>query len=331
MRFHRIKSHYPKVILHKCKTNGAGRMDWDDLRIFLAVARSESLSGAGKRMGMDPATVGRRIARLEDAAALRLFSKSPQGYALTEAGQRLIGPAEAAEAASVEAEDMLRQAKERSGLSGQIRLGAPDGCANFLLPKVVADICRANPDLELQVVALPRVFNLSKREADMAIGVSQPQAGRMVVQRLSDYHLCLAAHQDYLGKRGAPADLAALHQHRMIGYIPDMIYDGELDYHKSLGLPPMVASSNAATVQFNMLRTGLGIGVVHEFALPAAPELRRILVGAFRLKRAFWLMRHEGDQRSDRLNRFARALQAGLRGEIQRLEAEACLRQTLDG
>ena len=77
-------------------------MDWDDLRVFLAVARSESLSGAGRRLKIDPATVGRRIARLEDAVGSRLFTKTPQGYALTEEGTRLLAHAERAEDVEVD-------------------------------------------------------------------------------------------------------------------------------------------------------------------------------------------------------------------------------------
>ena len=72
-------------------------MDWDDLRVFLAVARTESLSGAGIRLGMNASTVGRRIARLETSLGRVLFAKTPQGYALTAEGQRLVSPAEAAE------------------------------------------------------------------------------------------------------------------------------------------------------------------------------------------------------------------------------------------
>ncbi|MCP5804413.1 LysR family transcriptional regulator, partial [Klebsiella pneumoniae] len=71
--------------------------DWDDLRVFLAVARLESLSSAGKLLRLDPATIGRRIARLEEGLSVRLFAKSPQGYALTEAGHRLLPHAERAE------------------------------------------------------------------------------------------------------------------------------------------------------------------------------------------------------------------------------------------
>ena len=66
--------------------------------------------------------------------------------------------------------DLSRDLQGRDGtLSGQIRIGAPDGCANFVLPKVCADISRANPDLDIQIVSMPRVVNLTKREADMAI------------------------------------------------------------------------------------------------------------------------------------------------------------------
>ena len=75
-------------------------MDWDDLRVFLAVARTESLSRAGARLGMNASTVGRRIARLEGGLGRVLFAKTPQGYALTPEGQRLVPPAEAAERAA---------------------------------------------------------------------------------------------------------------------------------------------------------------------------------------------------------------------------------------
>ena len=137
---------------------------WDDMRIFLAVARTESLSGAGRQLKVDPATVGRRIARLEETLGTPLFAKSPQGYAPTDAGQRLMAHAERAEQAM---EGAIEELAGSSGqLSGQIRIGAPDGCANFILPQVCATISEENPDLDIQIIALPRVFNLSKREAD---------------------------------------------------------------------------------------------------------------------------------------------------------------------
>jgi DNA-binding transcriptional LysR family regulator len=293
-------------------------MDWDDLRIFLAVARRDSLSAAAKALKIDPATVGRRIARLEEAVGARLFAKSPQGYALTEAGGRLMPHAEAAEAA-------LRGAGEGvlapEGLSGLIRLGAPDGCANYLLPQVLAQMCNDHPGLEVQLVALPRVFNLSKREADMAIGVSRPEAGRLTVQKLTDYRLHLAANRRYLASHPPIRGRDDLKAHRLVGYIPDMIFDKELDYLAELGLAPPPLASNSVSVQLNFLRVGAGVGVVHDFALPAAPDLERILPHEISLTRSFWLIRHADDARVARLNRFAEDLVRLSRAEMARLEA----------
>ena len=294
-------------------------MDWDDLRVFLAVARAESLSGAGRGLKIDPATVGRRIARLEDAMAARLFAKGPQGYALTDQGARLLAQAERAEAAMEGAAEALTGPE---GLTGQVRIGAPDGCANYLLPQVLARICDANQGLEVQIVALPRVFNLSKREADMAVAVSRPETGRLTVQKLTDYHLHLAASADYLAAHPpihSPLDLKA---HRFIGYIPDMIFDKELDYLSGIGVTEVPLASNSVSVQLNWLRHGAGLGVVHDFALPAAPELQRVIPDQIHLTRAFWLIRHADDGRVERLNRFATLLAQEVRLEMTRLERQ---------
>lgn len=294
-------------------------MDWDDLRIFLAVARAESLSRAGRRLGMDASTVGRRVARLESAMTAELFVKTPQGYALSPAGARLLPHAEAAEAALTGASEALTG---DTGLSGQLRIGAPDGCANYLLPQVCAAICDAHPGLEIQIVALPRVVNLSKREADLAIAVSPPSTGRLTVQKLSDYRLHLAAHEDFLAAHPIRSR-ADLKGQRMIGYIADMIFDRELDYLAETGAETAVLSSNSVAVQMQAIRAGAGLGIVHDFALPFAPEVRRILTQEISLMRSFWLIRHADDRRSLRLTRLAEALARGLRREIARLESLA--------
>lgn len=294
-------------------------INWDDLRIFLSVARNESISRAGRVLKRDPATVGRRIQRLEEELGHPLFAKSPQGYQLTEVGQRLLLHAETAEqAVSRMAEETLGQTGQ---LTGQARIGAPDGCANYLLPQVAAQIVAENPGLELQIVALPRVFNLSKREADMAIAVSQPATGRLTVQRITDYRLHLAASRLYLQNHPGIKSLDDLKQHRIVGYIPDMIFDKELDYLAELGVTRTELASNSVSVQFNLLRQGAGVGVVHDFALPSAPELTRILPDELELIRSFYLIRHADDRRVERLNRLAEVLAAGLRAEVARLEA----------
>jgi DNA-binding transcriptional LysR family regulator len=156
----------------------------------------------------------------------------------------------------------------------------------------------------------------------MAVGVSRPTAGRLTVQKLTDYRLSLAASAGYLAAHPPltrPEDLQA---HRFVGYIPDMIFDKELDYLAEIGAPAAALTSNSVSVQLNFLRQGAGLGVVHDFALPAAPELRRILTGQIRLTRAFWLIRHADDGRVARLNRFAETLVREARAEMARLEAQ---------
>jgi DNA-binding transcriptional LysR family regulator len=291
---------------------------WDDLKVFLAVARHESLSAAGRILKIDPATVGRRIARLEEALKAPLFAKSPQGYALTNEGQRLMSHAVRAE------QEMMAAFEDLTGpgaqLSGQIRLGSPDGSANFLLPQICAQIVERNPDLEVQIVALPRVFNLSRREADMAIAVSAPSAGRLSVQKVTDYRLSLVASRNYL--RGAPAITCVedLRDHRIVGYIQDMIFDRELDYMAEAGLPRAHLASNSVSVQFNWIRQGAGIGMMHDFSIPFGRGMVRVLPDKVSLTRSFYLIRHVDDRRLDRLNRFAEALAVGMRREVARLE-----------
>tara|TARA_B110000261_G_scaffold106034_1_gene118960 strand:+ start:582 stop:1481 length:900 start_codon:yes stop_codon:yes gene_type:complete len=295
--------------------------NWDDLRIFLAVAQAGSLTIAAQVLKIDPATVSRRIARLEMAHTTPLFSKSPKGYELTEAGHGLVAHVDAAQSSFSAGLGALRGDGE--GLMGQIRIGAPDGCANFLLPQVCGQITKDYPELDIQIVALPRVLNLTRREADMAIGVSQPTAGRLIVQKIADYRLHLAASVELWDKFKEPKILNDLRGLPTVGYVQDMIFDKELDYLEPLGLRRVQLASNSISVQMNLLRQGAGVGIVHDFALPFAPELRRILIDQLSLTRSFFLIRSADDRLNRRLNLFAEVLLSGIRTEISRLETLA--------
>ncbi|TRD18969.1 LysR family transcriptional regulator [Palleronia caenipelagi] len=292
-------------------------MDWDDVRLFLGVARGGGLSGAARALRRDPATLGRRIARLESDLGVTLFVKGPGGYRLTEEGSRLMVHAEEAEAAIRSAEDEVR-----GGLSGAIRIGAPDGCATYLLPPVTAALTAENPDLQIEIVALPRVFDLNRREVDMAIAVSRPSSGRLTVQRIADYHLSLAAHVDYLARHpiAGPGDLERA---RIIGYVPDMIFDRELDYLGEVGLTRVDLASSSVTVQAAWIARGSGLGIVHDFMLGHMTGVRRVLPDEIRLTRSYWLLRPQGDARAPGLDRFAAELVAGVREEILRAEGSA--------
>jgi DNA-binding transcriptional LysR family regulator len=279
-------------------------MRWDDLRVFLAVARQERLQVAGRTLGLDPATVGRRVTALEEVLGARLFDRSPQGYALTEAGRGLVAHAQAMESqASAAAEEVGGQADR---LRGTVRIGAPDGVLNYLLVDACDALSRDNPELQVQVVALPRTFSLSKREADLAISVSPPTAGRLTVRKIADYRLRLYAREDLLAEIGPVRSMADLRGVRGIGHISDMIFEKELDYHALLGRETEPAlTSNSLIMQLRWCLRGAGICILPEFVAREHPELRVLLPDDIRLTRSFYLIRHQDDARVARINRMA--------------------------
>ena len=156
----------------------------------------------------------------------------------------------------------------------------------------------------------------------MAVTVSPPQAGRLTVQRITDYHLHLAASTEYLKNHPPITKVADLKDHRMIGYISDLIFDQELDYLGHAGKDLEIGlTSNSFSVQLNWAQRGAGVCIVHDFAIPTFPELQKILTKELSLKRSFYLIRHKDDQRVERLNRFAEIFAKKIRIEVQRLEA----------
>jgi DNA-binding transcriptional LysR family regulator len=293
-----------------------GTMKWDDLRVFLAIARHGRLLNAGRTLGLDPATVSRRVAALEAALGARLFDRAPQGYAITEAGRGLLVHAQAMESqASAAAEEVGGQADR---LSGTVRIGAPDGVSNYLLIDACDALSRDNPDLQVQVVALPRMFSLSKREADLAITVSPPSAGRLTVRKIADYRLHLYGHAALIAGLGEVRDLGDLREVRGIGYISDMIFDRELDYYALLGRETEPSlTSNSLMVQLRWCLRGVGVCILPDFVARNHASLVAVLPDDIRLTRAFYLVRHQDDARVARINRMAEVVVDWMRHSLE--------------
>lgn len=287
---------------------------WDDLRIFLELSRRGTLLGAARALGIDAATVGRRIAALEQSLDARLFDRSQRGYALTEAGRRLTDPATAMEAAASSAADSLAGQTER--LSGAVRIGAPEGVASTILGPACARIADAHPDLRLEMVALPRVFSLSQREADIAIALTPPSASRLRTRRVADYNLHLYATAEVIARHKL-TQLSALQDVRFIGYIADMIFDKELDYVPMVGaeLRPQLTSTSLS-IQLDWTAAGEGACILPDFVARKRPELQQILPDQIAFTRSFHMIRHEDDLRAARISRTADRLTAALRAAL---------------
>lgn len=267
------------------------RFDWDDLRFFLAVARSGRLTAAARRLGADHATVSRRITSLEESLKAKLFERRPQGYALTGHGEQLLAKAESMETEALAIQSEIGGAD--MALSGTVRIGAPDGFGSSFLAPRFAGFAKAYPGLELQLIAMPRLLSLSKREADVAITLAPPKEGKVVARKLCDYRLGLYASQAYLDAMPKITAAEDLFAHRIVGYIDDLIFTPELDYLDEVakGLRAQIQSSSVLA-QMNAVAAGAGIGVIHHFMAVDEPRLVPVLPESISITRSFWLLVH---------------------------------------
>lgn len=187
----------------------SGPLDWDDLRVFVALARAGSLSAAARELRVSHATVGRRIAALEEALGRPLFDRRADGYVLTAEGA---GVLELAADMEERAQGILRRTGQEAGLTGTVRLTAPEPLAErFLIPRLAA-LHRRHPGIALEVVSDPRSLSLAKREADLAVRIARPQEGELVTRRLASlaYGVYAAPHGDTSAWVGLDDSLAHL-------------------------------------------------------------------------------------------------------------------------
>lgn len=266
-------------------------MSWDDVRIFLAVARAGQILGAARRLELNHATVSRRLAALEEALNAKLFRRLTTGSELTAAGQRFLVVAERIETDMIAARAEIGQ--ESDDISGTVRIGAPDGFGVAYLAPRLGELTERHKGLKIQLVPVPRSFSLSRREADIAITVERPTEGRLVASKLVDYSLGLYAAKAYADRSGLPANEAALRQHRLIGYVPDLVINPTLDY------APLISRDwsagfeiSSALGQVEAVRSGGGIGILHAFIARTDPNLVA-LEGFPTIRRAYWLVYHE--------------------------------------
>lgn len=287
-------------------------LNWDDLRYFLAVARAGRLTTAARRLHVDHATCSRRIAALEAALAAKLFERRPQGYFLTNYGHRLMAMAETMESQVLAAQSEV--GGQDLALSGAVRIGAPDGFTTYFLAPRISQLTARYPELEIQLVASPRLLSLSKREADIAISLNRPIEGRVVARKLTDYDLGLFASRSYIKTAapiGAPEDLF---DHPIIGYVDDLIFAPELNYLDEVtkGLRARLQSSNLIA-QMMATIAGRGVCVLPLFMTKRQPALVQVLPEVVSLRRSFWLAVNSDLRNLARMRMIADFLSAEVR------------------
>lgn len=270
-------------------------LDWGHLRFFLELVRTGSHARAAKRMGVDRNTVARRVAALEAELGLALFERGPQGWSQTPAGQEL------AELAGRVEEDVLALARHVDArdpaLRGTARLTTVPHLATHLIPPALPALRRRHPELVLEVVADARAFDLSRREADLAMRLGRPRDSGLVTRRLSQLaYAFYAAATTEAGGRGA------------VDFRADLFLGGEGGASEPQErwldeLAPerrVVYRCNSTTSLLAGARQGLGVVLLPCYIGDADPALRR-LDGPAPAPHEIWLLVHGDLRRTPRI------------------------------
>jgi DNA-binding transcriptional LysR family regulator len=268
-----------------------GMIPWDDLRVALAVHRGRTLAAAGRMLGVDATTVGRRLTALEGALGARLFDRTPEGFTPTDAGRRAIAIAERTEDGVTDLARAVGGADAR--IEGTVRLTAGDGMlANVLVPALPVLLAR-HPGLRLELLAATRAYDLARREADLAVRLFRPREPALVTRRLADLPYGLYASPSYVARRGAPLRVSDLEKHDLLGFDASLERTPEMRW--LLDRVPedrFVARCSTTPVLVAACRAGLGIMACATPIAASEPELVRVLPRAALPAREAWAVYH---------------------------------------
>jgi DNA-binding transcriptional LysR family regulator len=291
--------------------NNIDRLDWSLIRAFLAVADTGSLSAAARRLGTSQPTLGRQIRQIEASLDLPLFLRRPRGLDLTDSGAALLPHARRmAEAMNAFA---LTAAGRTEDLRGTVRLTASTVVAQYVLPPIIADIRRAEPLIQIELVASDSSDNLLFREADIAVRMYRSTQLDIITRHLGDLRLGVFASRAYLDRRGWPRQATDLMDHDMIGYDRnDMI----LRHMRALGWPAtpemFAIRCDSQTAYLALIQAGCGIGFAQVGILGGIPDMVELDLGLDLPHLPVWLAAPQAMRNTPRIARVWDLLAGGL-------------------
>ena len=292
-------------------------MNWDDMRIFLAVAQAGSLSAAAKALKVTQPTVGRRLRSLEEGLGARLFERLPEGFVPTAAGMELLPLAEAMEMTAMTVE--RRRPALAEGAKGTVRLSVWETFA-LLLTDHLADLRARLPDIDIEISMAHIHANLSRREADLLIRECLPENPGLIVRRLASYTFAVYGARDYVAAHPAALGEARYRACQWIGFDEDHAYFHNQSWllERLDGRQPAVRVNNGIIIH-ESVRKGAGLGVLPCFAGDADAALVRLSPPIEALVRDFHLVVHRDLRRSPAVRAVIDALVEIFRREARRL------------
>ncbi|MGW8247786.1 MAG: LysR family transcriptional regulator [Acidiferrobacterales bacterium] len=275
-------------------------VDWSLIRSFLAVSRHGSLSAAARELGVSQPTLSREIQSLESTTGLNLFRRTTQGLSLTKQGQTLV---EAAGHMDEAADQFIRQASGLSAeLEGDVRISVNEIIGIYMLPPAIAAFREQHPGVQVEIVITNRASSLSKREADIALRMFQPDQPDLVARRLPDLEMGFYAHRDYVARHGNPTNFEEFKQQTILGFDEGMDF---INGARALGYEfvkkDFAVRTDHMLAQIALLRAGAGIGGTHVEIAKYFPELVRVMEFVPLPRLEFWCVCHADVQFNSRI------------------------------
>ncbi len=290
--------------------------DWEWYRTFLQVLETGSLSAAGRELGLAQPTVGRHIDSLERALGLKLFTRSFDGFAPTDAADEL-RPYAVGLAATAAA---LRRAASShgSGVRGTVRLTTSEVIGVEVLPPILAALRNEHPELVVELVLSNTASDLLRRDADIAVRMFRPVQEALVAKRVGGIEAGLYAHARYLAIHGVPQSMDELSRHALIGFDRENAFIRSLqDKFKGFSRDRFAFRADSDLAQLAAIRAGFGIGGCQCALAARDKKLVRVLPRRFSLTMDTWLAMHEDLRANARCAVTFAALAAGLTAYIR--------------
>lgn len=288
-------------------------MNWNDIKIFLALVRHGSVRAAATKLDISHSTVARRIESFEKRVGVRLFDRISTGYAITPAGEDVLAIAERIEN---ELDGLERRVLGRDQrLAGDIRLTTADFLATHLLMPYLAKFTGLYPDINLEVVATYEALDMSKREADVALRFTKKPPENLVGRHLATLSTAAYASVEYLRTHELGAGSTA----SWIGYSgqshhPKWVRESDYPHLPTRGC------FESLLLQLEATKAGMGIGMLPCLIGDSEPTLRRVPPGLPRPAYELWLLTHRDVRTTVRLRVFAEFLSGAIFRERAKLE-----------
>jgi DNA-binding transcriptional LysR family regulator len=249
-------------------------LDWNDVRYFLAIGEAGTLAGAGRALGVQHSTVARRLDAVERALGVSLFTRTPDGLILTEAGQEILPLAQQAGKALADMERRVGGGDSR--IEGSVRLATSEAFSGLMI-RILSELKERHPALTVDILSGNRPLNLTRGEADIAVRLMATPQPDLISRKVGESGWSLYAAESYTRRAGAPAVASDLAGHALIDFDEAMAgVPGAQWLRKHGDGARIVLRGNSIIAVLNAAVAGMGVAGLPCFVADAEPGLRRL-------------------------------------------------------